>query len=315
MPDAEIAANPPCSRPGRPTGAAERRQRLDDSAARSVSRSTRDWSRSTSAACRPSGPRHPMPMPRAPSVPARRRLHGGLDRQPPLCRRRDRPRRAGPHPRPRLPARTRTSLSRATRGHPRGMALPADQGFAAGSIAVGGDSAGANLTLALLLALRARGLPMPCCGWLVSPWSDLTASGATMRDQGGRRSDDPKTLSARTRGGLRRRQGSRRSADLAAACCSRRPAAAADPGRVGGDLARRCGDAGRPRRRGWRGRDARGLAEMIHAFPMFFPAWRRPGARRPAPAPSCAVTSPSGLEPPMMHRRCPMSSFPQPGTQ
>ena len=55
------------------------------------------------------------------------------------------------------------------------------QGCAAGSIAVGGDSAGANLTLALLLALRARGLPMPCCGWLVSPWSDLTASGATMR--------------------------------------------------------------------------------------------------------------------------------------
>ena len=56
-----------------------------------------------------------------------------------------------------------------------------DQGFAPGSIAVGGDSAGANLTLALLLALRARGLPLPCCGWLVSPWSDLTASGATMQ--------------------------------------------------------------------------------------------------------------------------------------
>jgi acetyl esterase/lipase len=56
-----------------------------------------------------------------------------------------------------------------------------DQGFAPQTIAVGGDSAGGNLTLALLLALRARGLPLPCCGWLISPWSDLTASGATMR--------------------------------------------------------------------------------------------------------------------------------------
>ena len=55
-----------------------------------------------------------------------------------------------------------------------------DQGFAPGSIAVGGDSAGGNLTLALLLALRARGLPLACCGWLISPWSDLTAGGATM---------------------------------------------------------------------------------------------------------------------------------------
>lgn len=55
-----------------------------------------------------------------------------------------------------------------------------EQGFAPGAIAIGGDSAGANLALALMLALRARGLPLPCCGWLVSPWTDLTASGATM---------------------------------------------------------------------------------------------------------------------------------------
>jgi acetyl esterase/lipase len=58
-----------------------------------------------------------------------------------------------------------------------------DQGFATGSIAVGGDSAGGNLTLALMLALRERGLPLPCCGWLVSPWTDLTASGATMQSK------------------------------------------------------------------------------------------------------------------------------------
>lgn len=58
-----------------------------------------------------------------------------------------------------------------------------DQGLAAGKIAVGGDSAGGNLTLALLIALRTRGLPLPACGWVVSPWSDLTASGATMQSK------------------------------------------------------------------------------------------------------------------------------------
>jgi len=57
------------------------------------------------------------------------------------------------------------------------------QGFAPGEIAVGGDSAGGNLTLSLLLSLRERGLPLPACGWLISPWSDLTASGATMQSK------------------------------------------------------------------------------------------------------------------------------------
>jgi epsilon-lactone hydrolase len=58
-----------------------------------------------------------------------------------------------------------------------------ERGFAAETIAVGGDSAGANLALALLIALRTRGLPLPCCGWLISPWTDLTASGATMQSK------------------------------------------------------------------------------------------------------------------------------------
>jgi acetyl esterase/lipase len=58
-----------------------------------------------------------------------------------------------------------------------------DKGFAASNIAVGGDSAGGNLTLALLIALRDRGLPLPACSWLISPWSDLTASGATMQSK------------------------------------------------------------------------------------------------------------------------------------
>jgi len=54
------------------------------------------------------------------------------------------------------------------------------QGYAPAQIAVGGDSAGGGLTLALALALRDRGESQPGCLWLLSPWSDLTLSGATL---------------------------------------------------------------------------------------------------------------------------------------
>jgi monoterpene epsilon-lactone hydrolase len=54
------------------------------------------------------------------------------------------------------------------------------QGIAASSIAVGGDSAGGGLTLALMNRLRDAGEALPACGWLVSPWTDLTLSGATL---------------------------------------------------------------------------------------------------------------------------------------
>jgi len=54
------------------------------------------------------------------------------------------------------------------------------QGHRAGDIAVGGDSAGGGLTVALLNQLKQAGEELPCCGWLVSPWTDLTMSGATM---------------------------------------------------------------------------------------------------------------------------------------
>jgi acetyl esterase/lipase len=53
-------------------------------------------------------------------------------------------------------------------------------GIAADSIAVGGDSAGGNLTLSLIHRLRASGEALPACAWLVSPWTDLTMSGATL---------------------------------------------------------------------------------------------------------------------------------------
>ena len=54
------------------------------------------------------------------------------------------------------------------------------QGIAAGNIAVGGDSAGGGLTIALMTHLRNAGMELPCCGWLVSPWTDLTLSGSTL---------------------------------------------------------------------------------------------------------------------------------------
>jgi acetyl esterase/lipase len=54
------------------------------------------------------------------------------------------------------------------------------QRIAARDIAVGGDSAGGNLTVCLINRLRAAGEEQPACAWLVSPWTDLTMSGATL---------------------------------------------------------------------------------------------------------------------------------------
>jgi epsilon-lactone hydrolase len=54
------------------------------------------------------------------------------------------------------------------------------QGLPARSIAVGGDSAGGGLTVALLNRLKESGEELPGCAWLVSPWTDLTLSGATL---------------------------------------------------------------------------------------------------------------------------------------
>ena len=54
------------------------------------------------------------------------------------------------------------------------------QGVPADRIAVGGDSAGGNLAITLINRLCAAGEPLPACTWLVSPWTDLTMSGATL---------------------------------------------------------------------------------------------------------------------------------------
>lgn len=48
-----------------------------------------------------------------------------------------------------------------------------------GQLIVAGDSAGGGLTLALALALKAEGLPQPAGFFAISPWVDLTQSGAS----------------------------------------------------------------------------------------------------------------------------------------
>ena len=56
----------------------------------------------------------------------------------------------------------------------RGLGIPAR------NIAVGGDSAGGNLTITLINRLRTAGEAQPACAWLASPWTDLTMSGASL---------------------------------------------------------------------------------------------------------------------------------------
>src|SRR5439155_245010 len=50
------------------------------------------------------------------------------------------------------------------------------QGTAPARLVVAGDSAGGGLTVATLVALRERGLPLPAAGVAISPWVDLTCS-------------------------------------------------------------------------------------------------------------------------------------------
>lgn len=56
-----------------------------------------------------------------------------------------------------------------------------EQGVAPGHVVIGGDSAGGGLTVATLLALRDARLPLPAGGICISPWVDLTFSGASYR--------------------------------------------------------------------------------------------------------------------------------------
>jgi epsilon-lactone hydrolase len=71
------------------------------------------------------------------------------------------------------------------------------QGFEPARVVIAGDSAGGGLTLATLLALRDRNLPLPALGVPISPWTDLTLSGESMSSMADR---DPMV----TRDGLQR---------------------------------------------------------------------------------------------------------------
>ena len=60
-----------------------------------------------------------------------------------------------------------------------------DQNIPAAHIAIGGDSAGAGLTLALIGRLRDAQEKLPGCAWLISPWTDLTMSGPALSSRDG----------------------------------------------------------------------------------------------------------------------------------
>ena len=57
------------------------------------------------------------------------------------------------------------------------------QGIAPTQIALVGESAGGGLVVATLLALREAGVPLPSCGYLMSPYADLTLSGQTLTEK------------------------------------------------------------------------------------------------------------------------------------
>jgi epsilon-lactone hydrolase len=73
-----------------------------------------------------------------------------------------------------------------------------DTGVSPSAIAVAGESAGAGLAAAVLVALKDAGLPQPTAAVLMSPWADLTPSGDSIR---GKAAVDP----ALTADGLARR--------------------------------------------------------------------------------------------------------------
>jgi acetyl esterase/lipase len=55
-----------------------------------------------------------------------------------------------------------------------------NQDIPAAHIAIGGDSAGAGLSVVLINQLRDAHEELPACAWLISPWTDLTMSGSTL---------------------------------------------------------------------------------------------------------------------------------------
>ena len=55
------------------------------------------------------------------------------------------------------------------------------QGYKPSNISIAGDSAGGGLALSLAMKLRDMKTPLPACLCLISPWTDLTMSGESVR--------------------------------------------------------------------------------------------------------------------------------------
>ena len=54
-------------------------------------------------------------------------------------------------------------------------------GVAPHRLVLGGESAGGGLTVAVLLAVRDAGLPLPAAAFVLSPWTDLAATGESLQ--------------------------------------------------------------------------------------------------------------------------------------
>ena len=54
------------------------------------------------------------------------------------------------------------------------------EGYKPQNIAIGGDSAGGNLTLITLQQIRTENLPMPGAAFCISPWTDMAAESASL---------------------------------------------------------------------------------------------------------------------------------------
>jgi acetyl esterase/lipase len=61
-----------------------------------------------------------------------------------------------------------------------------EKGYSTENIAIGGDSAGGGLSLATALSLRDNHLKLPAALFLLSPWTDLTFSGESIRTRADR---------------------------------------------------------------------------------------------------------------------------------
>jgi len=61
-----------------------------------------------------------------------------------------------------------------------------NSGYPPKRIVVSGESAGGGLALSLMLSLRAAGVPLPAAAALFSPWTDLAATGDSIRSNSDR---------------------------------------------------------------------------------------------------------------------------------